>query len=90
MIEVIDPSSRDHFHLSEAIVTEMFKPQFRINDSISLGLGWGDRADRRRRCFLALGCFPKLCYCLGETGPAWSSSPTVSMGQELTETSFLW
>ena len=41
MIEVIDPSRRDQFHLSEAIVTEMLKPQVKINDSISWGLGWG-------------------------------------------------
>jgi CubicO group peptidase (beta-lactamase class C family) len=46
MIEVIDPSGQDRFHLSEAIVTEMLKPQVRINDSISWGLGWGiERTD---------------------------------------------
>ena len=41
MIEVINPSRRDEFHLSEATVTEMLKPQVKINDSISWGLGWG-------------------------------------------------
>jgi CubicO group peptidase (beta-lactamase class C family) len=41
MIEVIAPSRRDQFHLSEAIGAEMLKPQVMINDSISWGLGWG-------------------------------------------------
>jgi len=41
MIEVISPSRRDEFHLSEATVTEMLKPQVKINDSISWGLAWG-------------------------------------------------
>lgn len=41
MIEVMAPSRADRFHLSEAMVTEMLKPQITINDSISWGLGWG-------------------------------------------------
>jgi CubicO group peptidase (beta-lactamase class C family) len=41
MLEVINPARRDQFHVSEAMVTEMLKPQVKVNDSISWGLGWG-------------------------------------------------
>ena len=41
MIEMIAPSRREQFHLSETMVTEMLKPQVKINDSISWGVGMG-------------------------------------------------
>jgi CubicO group peptidase (beta-lactamase class C family) len=41
IIEMIEPSRRDRFRLSEGMIAEMLKPQIKINDSISWGLGWG-------------------------------------------------
>jgi len=41
MIEIMEPSDRDSPHLSPETVDEMLKPQMRVNDSISWGLGWG-------------------------------------------------
>jgi CubicO group peptidase (beta-lactamase class C family) len=41
MIEVMAPTREDPFRLSEAMVAEMLKPQIKVKDSISWGLGWG-------------------------------------------------
>jgi CubicO group peptidase (beta-lactamase class C family) len=51
MLEVINPSRRDQFHVSEAIVTEMLTPQVKVNDSISWGLGWGIERTRSGDAF---------------------------------------
>jgi len=39
--EILHPSKRDSFRLSEEMVNEMLKPQINIYFSISWGLGWG-------------------------------------------------
>jgi CubicO group peptidase (beta-lactamase class C family) len=41
MIEIIQPATKDHFHLSEELMLEMLRPQVKINDALSWGLGWG-------------------------------------------------
>ena len=41
MIEVIEPSNRERSWLSGAMAAEMLKPQIKVTDSISWGLGWG-------------------------------------------------
>jgi CubicO group peptidase (beta-lactamase class C family) len=41
MIEIMRSSGQDKFHLSEASVDEMLKPQISAVDSIYWGLGWG-------------------------------------------------
>ena len=41
MIEIIQPSARDRFHLSETLFTDMLKPQVKINGALDWGLGWG-------------------------------------------------
>ena len=40
LIEVIKPKGSDAFRLSKESVTEMLRPQAKINDSISQALGW--------------------------------------------------
>ena len=46
MIEIIRPSNKDLFRLSDAITDDMLKPQIKITESISWGLGWGiEQAD---------------------------------------------
>jgi len=40
MIEIMEPSDRDA-HLSQKTVNEMLRPQMKVNDSVSWGLGWG-------------------------------------------------
>lgn len=39
--EIIDPSMNSESHLDKGSITEMRKPQVKINDSLSWGLGWG-------------------------------------------------
>jgi len=41
VIENMEPSSRGGHHLSHETVDEMLRPQMRVNDSVSWGLGWG-------------------------------------------------
>jgi CubicO group peptidase (beta-lactamase class C family) len=41
VIENMEPSSRDSPSLSPETVDEMLRPQMRVNDSVSWGLGWG-------------------------------------------------
>jgi CubicO group peptidase (beta-lactamase class C family) len=41
VIENMEPSSRDGHHLSPETVDEMLRPQMRVNNSVSWGLGWG-------------------------------------------------
>jgi CubicO group peptidase (beta-lactamase class C family) len=41
VIENMGPSSRDGPSLSPETVGEMLRPQMRVNDSVSWGLGWG-------------------------------------------------
>ena len=50
MIEIIQPSKKDQFHLSEQAINEMLRPQIKVEKSavtaqpakdISWGLGWG-------------------------------------------------
>jgi CubicO group peptidase (beta-lactamase class C family) len=41
MMEIIQPSKNDAFHISEAMTSEMLKPQVKITEAISWGLGWG-------------------------------------------------
>jgi CubicO group peptidase (beta-lactamase class C family) len=41
MIEVVEPSRKNPFGLSEAMAAEMLAPQVKVDDSISWGLGWG-------------------------------------------------
>lgn len=41
IVEVIKPSQRDKFHVSQAMINEMLKPQVKVNDSLAWGLGWG-------------------------------------------------
>ena len=39
--ELLEPSAEDEFRLSKAGISEMLKPQVKINDTLSWGLGWG-------------------------------------------------
>lgn len=41
MIEIISPSGRDAWRLSESSLNEMLKPQTRLDEAVSWGLGWG-------------------------------------------------
>ncbi len=41
MIEIMQPSPRDGSRLSEKTLAEMLKPQAKVTDAISWGLGWG-------------------------------------------------
>src|SRR5215813_461328 len=41
MIEIIAPSKKDAWHLSESSLNEMLKPQSRVDGAVSWGLGWG-------------------------------------------------
>jgi CubicO group peptidase (beta-lactamase class C family) len=41
LIEVIDPKPDDAYRLSQASLREMLKPQVKITDRLSWGLGWG-------------------------------------------------
>lgn len=39
--EIMRPSSEDDFHLSRKTIDEMLRPQVRVSDQLSWGLGWG-------------------------------------------------
>lgn len=41
LIEIIKPSRNDPFQLSEDMISQMLRPEVRITDKISWGLGWG-------------------------------------------------
>lgn len=41
LIEIIQPTRKSPFHLSEDMTTEMLKPGMKVTDKISWGLGWG-------------------------------------------------
>jgi len=41
MIEMMGPRRRSDYHLSDAMLAEMLKPQIAITPEISWGLGWG-------------------------------------------------
>lgn len=41
MIEIMQPSQQDKSRLSEKMLAEMLKPQAKVTDAISWGLGWG-------------------------------------------------
>lgn len=41
IIEILQPSKKDAYHLSEDMVEEMLKPQISVYFSISWSLGWG-------------------------------------------------
>ncbi|HVF88510.1 MAG TPA: serine hydrolase domain-containing protein [Blastocatellia bacterium] len=44
--EIIEPSAKDRFHLSDEMTAEMLRPQVKVSDAISWGLGWGiERGD---------------------------------------------
>ena len=46
MIEIVQPSKNDSFHLSEVKTSEMLEPQVKVTDAISWALGWGiERTD---------------------------------------------
>jgi len=41
MIEIVAPSRKDAWHLSESTSNEMLKPQVEVGRDVSWGLGWG-------------------------------------------------
>jgi CubicO group peptidase (beta-lactamase class C family) len=41
VVELLKPSHKDEFHLKEKTADEMLKPQVKVNDALSWGLGWG-------------------------------------------------
>jgi CubicO group peptidase (beta-lactamase class C family) len=41
LVEIMQPTQKGPFHLSENFVTEMLKPQVKVSEDISWGLGWG-------------------------------------------------
>lgn len=40
LVEIIDPKPEDAFRLSAASLHEMLRPQVKITDTLSWGLGW--------------------------------------------------
>lgn len=51
LIEIIQPTTKDQFHLSEKMTTEMLKPGVKVSDKISWGLGWGIEHDDAEGAF---------------------------------------
>ncbi len=41
VIEILKPAKKDQFHLTDKTIVEMLKPQIKVRDNISWGLGWG-------------------------------------------------
>jgi len=41
VVEILQPSRLDRFHISEALKKEMSKPQVKVADRLAWGLGWG-------------------------------------------------
>jgi CubicO group peptidase (beta-lactamase class C family) len=40
LIEIMQPSRKDEFHLSDKMLNEMLKPQIKVSNAVSWGLGW--------------------------------------------------
>jgi CubicO group peptidase (beta-lactamase class C family) len=53
--EVMKPSAKDRFHLSEKMTDAMLKEQVKVNDSLAWGLGWGVQLAKSGESFFHWG-----------------------------------
>ena len=53
--EVLKPSNKDNFHLSETMTNAMLKSQVPVNDSVAWGLGWGVQVAKTGESFFHWG-----------------------------------
>jgi CubicO group peptidase (beta-lactamase class C family) len=55
IVEIIKQNRKDTTHLSETVVTEMLKPQVKVNDSLAWGLGWGIQQPKSEESYFHWG-----------------------------------